>query len=409
MSGPGDPPEGTPEGAPGGGDDDYRSVVFDESFVRAARIQEYSAQERLDGGGAARAVRVRHAMPHVLARQAMALVLLLVLAFGFAVYMGVRHPYRSDPVVPAARLRTTVIPLVPTGPVAAVSAASPFAGSSAAHYPIGVAGIDPDGPRRIGDFSEQEVDEAYATAKEYLTDSSLDPSTVLAGDVGAVRNLLSPGQLDQFDASLTRPADDGMHEATGWLVRFDPAARVRLVTDEIRVQGTLQAAETTDNQLEVAADHTFVYALRGPAPAGAASLFTVRRQLTFRFDHEDLREHHIQVARADIAAGPLACVAPLEGFRPIFAGHTASGPAPSGDPYDHDHPVGAVCTPMGGANSAKSGAAGPGDLTGTGGTAGPTASSRPLAPRAPATPAVPATRGPLTPAGARPSWSSPTL
>ena len=57
MAGRGDPPEGTPEGAPGGGEDEYRSVVFDESFVRAARLQEFSAQERM--ADHARAVRSR--------------------------------------------------------------------------------------------------------------------------------------------------------------------------------------------------------------------------------------------------------------------------------------------------------------------------------------------------------------
>ena len=60
---------------------------------RAARIQEFSARERLDG--AARAVRIRHVLPRGLARQAVALILLIVLAFGFAIYMGVRHPYKA--------------------------------------------------------------------------------------------------------------------------------------------------------------------------------------------------------------------------------------------------------------------------------------------------------------------------
>ncbi|KJY47707.1 membrane protein, partial [Streptomyces sp. NRRL S-444] len=61
MAVPGDPPDGTPDGI-GGGDeefrsDEYRSVVFDEDFVRAARLQEFSAQERM--GEHARAVRSR--------------------------------------------------------------------------------------------------------------------------------------------------------------------------------------------------------------------------------------------------------------------------------------------------------------------------------------------------------------
>ena len=38
---------GPPRVLPRGGEDEYRSVVFDESFVRAARLQEFSAQERI--------------------------------------------------------------------------------------------------------------------------------------------------------------------------------------------------------------------------------------------------------------------------------------------------------------------------------------------------------------------------
>jgi hypothetical protein len=344
MSGHADPPDGTPDSGPGGGDDEYRSVVFDESFVRAARIQEYSARERLDG--AARAVRVRHALPRGLARQAVALILLIVVAFGFAVYMGVRHPYRSDDSAPGAPFRASVIPLVPTGSVPAVSAVSPFAGSLAETYDTGAEGITAENPHRIGGFSQTEVDEAYALAKEYLTLSALDPNTVFKGDLGAVRDLLAPGQLDQFDSSLARPAADGLHEATGWLVRFDPAARVRPVGGQIRVKGSLQAAESTDSRLEITADHTFVYALRGPVSADGVSLFTVRRRLLFRFDHRDLRQHHIEVAQAAVAAGPLPCSPPVEGFRPILAGHTAPGPVAGADPFDRGHPVDAVCAPL---------------------------------------------------------------
>lgn len=53
MTGRGEPPEGPPDNT--GGEDEYRSLVFDESFVRAARLQEFSAQERM--GMHARAVR----------------------------------------------------------------------------------------------------------------------------------------------------------------------------------------------------------------------------------------------------------------------------------------------------------------------------------------------------------------
>jgi hypothetical protein len=342
MSGPGDPPEGTPEGAPGGGEDEYRSVVFDESFVRAARIQEYSARERLDG--AARAVRIRHVLPRGLARQAVALVLLIVLAFGFAIYMGVRHPYKAETPPAGEPMRATVIPLVPAGPVAAVPAASPFAGSAAAGYKAGALGITiPPDVHREGGFEQSEVMDALDIAREYLTDTALNPKAVADGDVGAVRSLLDPGQVDQFDASLTKPAADGLHEATGWLVRFDPAALVSVASDGIRVQGTLDPSETSDGELEVASDHTFVYALRGPADS-ALSLFTVRRELRFRFDHEDIQQHHVEVVRADVSAGPLACGSAVQSaFRPILAGGRVPGGVAGTNPYDRQTPAGGVC------------------------------------------------------------------
>jgi hypothetical protein len=345
MSGSGDPPEGAPEGTPGGGEDEYRSVVFDESFVKAARIQEFSARERLGAGtGAPRAVRIRHVLPGGLARQAAALVILIVLAFGFAIYMGVRHPYKADTPAAGEPLRANVIPLVPPGEVPAVPPSAPFRGSRAATYAVGARGIvDPPDVHREGGFAESEVVAALDIVRKYLTATSLNPRAVADGDVGAVRDLLDPGQVDQFDASLSKPAEDGEHEATGWLVRFDPAQQVSVVPGDIRVNGTMDPQETDDAQLEVTSDHTFVYALRGPGHS-AVSLFTVRRKLRFRFDHQQIQQGHVQDVQADVSAGPLACESEAQsGFRPILAGGRAPGGVVGADPYDHRLPVGAVC------------------------------------------------------------------
>lgn len=356
MSGHADPPEGTPEGVPSGGEDEYGSVVFDESFVRAARIREFSAQERLDD--AAHAVRVRHVLPHGMARQAIAMVSLIVVAFGFAVYMGLRHPYATHHAASAVQLRTTVIPLVPTGPVPAVSGSSPFAGSRAAHYRTGAAGFGVPRAREVGGFAQSEVAEALDTAEDYLKESSLDARTVLDGDVGAVRDLLAPGQLDQFDDSLGRPDADGSHEATGWLVRFDPAADVRLVGGGIRVSGSFDDPAAAGGELEIGSDHTFVYALRGIGSADTGvSLFTVRRQLRFRFDHADLRQHRIELVEAQVQAGPLACTSTVDGyFRPILAGGSA-GPVTGADPYDRERSAGSVCAALATGGTSASSAA----------------------------------------------------
>ncbi|MFE9623151.1 hypothetical protein [Streptomyces sp. NPDC006527] len=336
MGGPGDPPEGTPEGTPGGGEDEYRSVVFDESFVRAARLQEYSAEERI--ADHAPAVRRRPPLRRGLTRQALVLVVLIALAFGTAIYMGVRQPYQN----PAARrpvepLRMTVIPLAPQGAVPGTADPEYLYGHSpAAHYRVGAAGIPLPASRRTAHFSDSQVVTALITARDYIVRSSLDPEVLTGQQVRTVRVLIDPDQLDQFDESFSHPAADGRHAPTGWLVRFDPS-RAELADRKIRVHGTLQAAETDASTLEVTADHTFVYALR---PAGSdakapASLFTVRRELQFRFDRDDLRLRQTQLIVSYVQAGPLSCSEDSTNhLRPLLAGQTAKEGGPAGtDPY----------------------------------------------------------------------------
>ncbi|MEU7582535.1 hypothetical protein AB0B50_33690 [Streptomyces sp. NPDC041068] len=338
MGGPGDPPAGTPEGAPNGGEDEYRSVVFDESFVRAARLQEYSAQERM--GDHARAVRRRPALHRSLSRQAVILVVLIVVAFGTAIYMGVRHPYQTPVSKRPEPLRMTVIPLAPQGRVpGSKSVADLYAHSPAAQFRVGAEGVNLPAARRTSHFSDSQVTAALTTAKDYLVESSLDPDVLTGGSARSARILLDPEQLDQFDRSFAHPVSDGRHAATGWLVRFDPATTA-LADRRVRAQGTLRVVEADRNTLEVTSDHTFVYALR-PVAKGAgedraeASLFTVRRELHFRFDRDDLRMHQAELLTSAAQAGPLACAADTANhLRPLLAGQKAKAGGPAGtDPY----------------------------------------------------------------------------
>ncbi|MET9804296.1 hypothetical protein [Streptomyces sp. NPDC006368] len=349
MAGSGDPPEGTPEGLPGGGEDEYRSVVFDESFVRAARIQEYSAQERM--GEHARAVRTRPAWQprtapgHGPRHGALALVLVIAVAFAAAIYLGAR-PYRPPLDQRAEPLRTTVITLAPQGAVPGGKPADLYARSPAAQFRSGAAGVALPPAKRTAHFSESQVVAALSTAKEYLVRSALDPKVLTGGQVRPVRLLLDPDQLEQFDRSARSPADDGRHAATGWLVRFDPS-EVALADPAPRVRGTLRVTEVLPDALEVTSDHTFVYALR---PAGAdgdtadASLFTVRRELRFRFDREDLRMHRAELVASHVLAGPQACSTdPAPEMRPLLAGRRATAESTAGtDPYA----TGRVTTPL---------------------------------------------------------------
>ncbi|GGK45624.1 SCO2583 family membrane protein [Streptomyces flaveus] len=335
MGGLGDPPEGTPDGAPGGGEEEYRSVVFDESFVRAARLQEFSAQERITDHTPA--VRRRPPIRRGLSRQALILVLLIAVAFGTAIYMGVRHPYQTPAAKPPEPLRMTVIPLAPQGAVPGTADTGLlYARSPADQFRIGADGITMPASRRTAHFSDSQVVTALTTAKDYLVESALDPDVLTGGATRPVRILLDPQQLDQFDQSFDRPTADGRHAPTGWLVRFDPT-HAQLADPRIRVQGTLQAAETDSDTLEVTADHTFVYALRptGSEDGAKASLFTVRRELHFRFDRDDLRMHQAELVVSYVQAGPLACAEDATSrLRPLLAGQTAKAGGPAGtDPY----------------------------------------------------------------------------
>jgi hypothetical protein len=348
MAGRGDPPEGTPEGLPGGGEDEYGPVVFDESFVRAARVQEFSAMERM--GEHAPAVRT---LPTWDAKRAPAqilvLVLLVVIAFGTAIYLGVRHPYQPAPARQAEPLRITVVPLAPRGPVPGGTPAALYAHSPAEQFRTGAAGITMPPVRRTQHFTEGQVTTALAIVKDYLVTSSLDPDVLTGGAVQPVRMLLHPDQMDQFEGGVAAPAGDGRGAAIGWLVRFDPA-KVALADPEVRVQGTLEVLETGPAALEITSDHTFVYALRRadaadrPA-AGDASLFTVRRELHFRFDRDDLVHHRLEVRSSHLQAGPQSCSAGASDvLRPLLAGQRpdSDGPAAT-DPYATGRPTTAVC------------------------------------------------------------------
>ncbi len=374
MTGPGDPPEGTPESAPGGGDDEYRSVVFDESFVRAAPLQEFSAQERI--GDHTPAVRSRggpRRRERGSPQQAVILVLLIAVAFATAVYMGIQRPYQKPTTRAAEPLRSTLVPLTPRGEVPGGAAADLYASSPARKFRIGAEGITLPAVERTAHFSDDQVREALGTAKEFLVHSALDADTLAGGDARAVRMLIDPDQLGQFDASLSRPADDGRHAATGWVMRFDPE-RVSLAKEPVRVRGSMRVTEVNSTALEVVADHTYVYAVRRAAahaprtdtPAtGAAgtgdgrdlaepvtvpgtgphSLFTVRREARLRFDREDLRDHHVEVVESALQAGPQACATDAATYlQPLFAGQRAPADASAGtNPYATGRPTDSLC------------------------------------------------------------------
>jgi hypothetical protein len=368
--------------------DDDRPVVFDESFVEAARLQEFSARERMEDESHA-AVRNRAYRPApdpaaagsvagadgtdgdytrgplTASRQGVVLVLLIVFAFATAIYMGVRNPYQPPPRVPAEPMRASVLPLAPRDAVPGATPADLYRHSPAAGFRTGADGVALPPARRTAHFSESQVLGALASAKEYVVSSSLDPSVLLGRTERDVRLMLDPAQHRQFDRSLERPSNDGRHAATGWMVRFDPA-KTELADPRVRARGTMAVREVTAEALEVVADHVFVYAVRAAGEksgkGGAdgqdgndaqdaqdekdgASLFTVRREVRFRIDREDMRRQQLGVQQVAVRAGPLPCSADSSAvLTPLFAGEDAEDDSAAGtDPYARGRSAASLC------------------------------------------------------------------
>ncbi|MFJ4186086.1 hypothetical protein [Kitasatospora sp. NPDC089509] len=347
MGDPREPPEGPPEGG-SGNEDEFRSVVFDESFVRAARIQELSARERLAGSfGKATRARVRLGPLGTVPRQALALLLIILVAFGAAVYFGVNSP-NGVPVRPeGSQLTVSLVALSPASTVRPVAdPAHPFAALPPG-YGVGTTGLNTPTGAATEHYSKVEVTKALDTVQRYLVASSLAPAALVQGATADVRTFVTPGEQAQFDAGTAQPVDDRHHAVTGWIVRFDPA-QVALASDTVEVVGAMRVDEADNGTLQITTDHTFVYALK---PAGAAAgapvtLQTVRRELTFQFDRVDLATAQLRLVDAVLQAGPDPCTASLAGFlQPVLAtaqGTAVAPPSPV-DPGDHARPAWQVC------------------------------------------------------------------
>ncbi len=336
-----------PEGG-SGNEDEYRFVVFDESFVRAARIQELSARERL-GSGRGRATRPRIGLGGLgtVPRQAIALLLLIVVAFAAAVYFGISSPGRQGALPAGSQLAVSMVVLSPTSPVRpAADSGAPFAGLPAA-YGDGAAGLATPAGAATAHFSRVEVGRALDTVQRYLVASSLSRQTLVQGATSAVRDFITTGEQTQFDRSLSAPRDDQHHAATGWMVRFEPTKTV-LATDTVKVVGSMRVDEADDGALRITTDHTFVYALQagGAAASAPVTLVSVRRELRFEFDRADLAADRLRLLDSAVQTGPAACGTPQGTYlQPILAtaGGTAPPAPPAVDPADHGVPAWQLC------------------------------------------------------------------
>ena len=273
------------------------------------------------------------------------LVLLIVLAFGTAIYMGIRNPYQT-PSRPARRADAEHH--AAAGAAArrcpGATPADLFEHSPAAQFRTGADGVTLPAVRRTAHFSESQVLSALTAAKDYVVASSLDPAVLTGGAPrGPVRILLDPAQQSQFDQSIERPRNDGRHAATGWMVRFDPAKAALADRRDAGQRHPRRRRRPARTRWRSTADHVFVYAVRAAgagdgARGGRDALLAVHRAARGALPASSARtcaDQQLSVRagrRCGRAAGLLRRRVRRAG--PLLAGETAKDDGQAGtDPY----------------------------------------------------------------------------
>ena len=171
----------------------------------------------------------------------------------------------SRTATPAVKVTTQPLnPFGTNGPPA-----DPFAGTPAATWADGAAGITVPAATAHGPYSAAQVKSAYETTRAMLIAANLDWPTLRGGDPKAFEKLLIRPELKQFLAGLhtTKVDKSGADENTrDWITSFAPGS-TKFVTMTVKVHGTMSASavrESGSPVLRITADYDFVYAVEPP-------------------------------------------------------------------------------------------------------------------------------------------------
>ncbi|MFC4905980.1 hypothetical protein [Actinomadura gamaensis] len=210
-------------------------------------------------------------------------------------------------------------------PTASAPPSDPFAGSPAASYEDGEAGIVMPAAKATAGLTGTDVEAAYARIKRILVAADLDPATVYSGDGKPLAAALDPEQAKSLPSHRT------------WATAFAPGTVVA-ATGTVKVHGTVTPSAGKDG-LTVRTDHNFVYAVHRPKRAEVVQRVIVRRTATFTVTREgdDVR---VWMSRSGRSVAPAPCASANDWIRPTFPGDPGGGDStsPREDPYDMSKP-----------------------------------------------------------------------
>jgi hypothetical protein len=270
-------------GAPPPGEDEMDRMLREltEEISSAGRIREPSAAERAKAAKKRPVRRGRDGLRRggrVAGWSAAVVVLAAAGFFGWhqLTRSGVGGPNDTQVVtngaVPSSASPTAASPTAAVSPGAQPltgSPADPFAGTAAAQWADGAAGITLPAAVSHGPFTASQVAGAYATTRKLLIAQNLDQSTLRGGAPTAFAGLLTPQQRSQFTAGLDKIglSKQGYALSTrDWVASFAPGTTT-LIGSVIKVHGTMSARSATDQGqtvLEINVNYRFVYAVEPP-------------------------------------------------------------------------------------------------------------------------------------------------
>ncbi|ONI85671.1 hypothetical protein ALI22I_28300 [Saccharothrix sp. ALI-22-I] len=161
----------------------------------------------------------------------------------------------------------------------AVDLDEPFAGTTAAPWADGAAGVVVPEARQVGTFPADQVEAAYQRVREAVVAARLDRRVVQEHDLEPFFGLFAPDLRDSL-----RVLFDGRNDGEAALVVTRVAEGSRLAEVEPKVRGEMAAEAGPGGELVVRTDYTFAYAftpdrpeaVRGPMDVVALSRFQVR-------------------------------------------------------------------------------------------------------------------------------------
>jgi len=148
-------------------------------------------------------------------------------------------------------------------PAAPAPPPDPFAGTPAATFSRGAAGIVLPPAKPLGVWTAAEVRATLLRTRDLLVASRLDPRVVQRGDTSRYLALLSPSTRRLVTAAV-RKGEPGL----GYVTRLAPGSV--LAPQPVRVKGSMSVALGRDGQLVVVANYVWVYPLRRAGAPSAA-------------------------------------------------------------------------------------------------------------------------------------------